>query len=34
DVISSVTFAKYTDATIITDKVKKGYGKWSNIIIA
>ena len=33
DVISSVTFAKYTDATIITDNVKKGYGKWNNIVV-
>ena len=34
DVISSVTVAKHTDAIIITDNVKKGYDKWSNIVIA
>ncbi|MCF0131909.1 MAG: DeoR/GlpR transcriptional regulator [Pseudobutyrivibrio sp.] len=34
DVISSVTFAKYTDATIITEATKKAYSKWANIITA
>lgn len=32
DVISSVTFAKSTDATVITDRVKMGYTNWTNII--
>lgn len=34
DVISPVTFAKYSEATIITDKIKRGYSKWNNIIRA